>query len=218
MREIQAFKKQRKEVATFTADLCHTLVMWAWSRQPGDVVFDEEVEEYLVEAAIKQAENFHVSIPLIPPAEYPIKLARMAVACAAFFFSTNHTGSSVIVKKEHVDLVCEFINNIYSSNSMKFHIYSKQMLSKEKVGNIDEIKNIVTTPEIRDMLLALDGITPIDIETIFQIDRDEIKTFLYTLQKNNCLLKRGHVFIKTTAFLHVLGTMTEFKGEEKPAF
>jgi len=68
--------------------------------------------------------KYSSNIPLVEMAEQRIKVARMAVALAARLFSTED-GEKILVKKEHVEFIGNFLDTIYSKPSMSYDLYSE---------------------------------------------------------------------------------------------
>jgi len=77
------------------------LVMWAWSRTEDQVSFSDEAREAVWEESQELARDFSTDIPIFPPNESHIRLARLSVALAARLFSTKD-GINLDVKQEHV--------------------------------------------------------------------------------------------------------------------
>ena len=128
---------------TYTTDLCHDLVMWAWSRRPDQVVIPEKTEEAILHGSYLLSRAFDEGIPLIVETEMRIKIARLSVACAARLFSHDGTGEKILVDKTHVEIVVERLFQIYESHSVGYDAWTKQKRS----GNLGE--------EIDDVLHAL---------------------------------------------------------------
>lgn len=206
MNQLQSTGK--REVTKFTSEMCHNLIMWAWSRKQSDVVFNQDAEDLIIELSEAQVSKYHVSIPLVPPAEQSIKLARVSVAIAAMFFSTDATGNKVIVTTEHVKLAAEFFDEIYSMNSMGFDKYSNYMYSKDRIKDVDEVRAMGISESTKDLLLNIDKLSIQQIGTVFNTaDRDYIKDVTFRLLKNNAIKPYGtNLYMKTPAFVKFLCT------------
>ena len=101
------------------------LVLWAWSRKSDMVEFTPKATEECMAVAGRMAKKFAAAIPLAQPAEQRIKIARMAVACAALTFSTRD-GERLIVLPEHVKWVEAFLDKAYCKPSMGYDLFSLQ--------------------------------------------------------------------------------------------
>ena len=107
----------------FSGEVCRSLILWAWSRTPEDVLINAEVEEQILRESVALSEKYSASIPLVEPADMRLKLARLAVSCACRCFSCNDEGK-VVVLPEHVDFVVDFLKQCYDSPYMSYDSYS----------------------------------------------------------------------------------------------
>lgn len=116
---------------THTSDLCHSLLLWAWSRRANQVLFSREAESLCLTYAEGMGEAYTSSIPLVESGDQRLKLARLAASAAARVFSTNATqtgdwlpGSLLIVQPEHVEFVYHYLREMYRKPSMAYDEYS----------------------------------------------------------------------------------------------
>lgn len=108
----------------YTSDLCKLLILWAWSRKPEDIEFEDEAVRLILEYAIEMGEMYSSQVPLVEGANQRIKIARLAVATAARLFSTDEQGEKVIVKPCHVRFVYDYLDQIYSKPSLNYKGFS----------------------------------------------------------------------------------------------
>jgi len=220
-KEINKLKRDgKKKAVKFTSDVCHNLIMWAWSRKMSDIEFADKSEDLILEVSESQTDKYHISIPLVPTAEHAVKLARMSCAIAAMFFSTDDKGNKLIVKEHHVKLARIFLDNIYSTPSMKFDVYSSYMKNKDKIKNPEELKKLGISEDARDLLLNIDKINQRQIETIFNcLDKDVARETMFVLLKNNALKPYGtNLYTKTPAFIKFLTKETFSSAREANIF
>jgi 5S rRNA maturation endonuclease (ribonuclease M5) len=120
---ITEINKKHDEVIkhVYTSELCHNLLLWIWSRQADQVKFTPEAEAHVFQCAIKLGNKYQSSIPLVEHAEQRIKLARLSVAIAGRTFSTPD-GINLIIQKEHVQFIYEFLDRVYSKPVMGYDI------------------------------------------------------------------------------------------------
>jgi hypothetical protein len=111
---------------TFVSALCHDRVLWVWSRRPDQVQFQPDAERHLLRRALEQGQKYRYAseVPLVEPNEQRVKLARLAVAAAAVFFSSDESGERIIVEMEHVELAYQFTERIYAKPSLAFEEYT----------------------------------------------------------------------------------------------
>lgn len=114
----------------FNSELCNNRVMWAWSRKPDDIKFDEDATDLILKLATEMGNRYSSAIPIVEAADQRLKLARLAIACACCVFSST-TGEDVVVKKEHVQFVANFMDRMYSSKSFGYDRLSE----KDKVNS-----------------------------------------------------------------------------------
>lgn len=115
----------REDVAhTFTPELCHALVLWAWSRKPEQVIFEAGCEDFILQAATEISQTYSSEIPIVERSEQRIRLARLACAMAARLFSTPD-GEALLVRAEHVQLVLDFLKAAYCASAMRYDKYSR---------------------------------------------------------------------------------------------
>ena len=212
-KDINTKKSERRKVKTFTSELSHALIMWTWSRKCQDISFTEEAEREIMKLSSLQVEKFHISIPLVPPAEHAIKLCRIGSAFACMFFSTNETGIKVIVKKNHIIMAYRFLENLYTNKSMRFDEYSKMMYAKDRIKDVGQIKALRITEDTKGLLLSMDKMNQRHIETIFNcLDKDMTRMTVFTLLKNNAIKPYGtNLYVKTPAFIRFL-TSEQFRN------
>ncbi len=207
-KDINTKKSERRKIKTFTSELSHALIMWTWSRKNQDISFTEDAEKEIMKLSTLQVEKFHISIPLVPPAEHAIKLCRMGSAFASMFFSTNDTGVKVIVKKNHIIMAYRFLEKAYNHKAMRFGEYSRMMYAKDRLKDVGQIKALKMTEDTRDLLLSMDKMNQRHIETIFNcMDKDMTRMTIFTLLKNNAIKPYGsNLYTKTPAFIKFLTT------------
>ncbi len=128
----------------YTADLCRSLILWAWSRRPDQVTFEPEAVDAILEAATVMGLRYHASIPLVEPSDQRLKLARLAVAAAARTFSSDEQGETIVVRPEHVRFVVGYLTRVYNAASMSYGEYSEQM-SKGETLTEDEDNRVRST-------------------------------------------------------------------------
>ena len=85
----------------YTSDLCNKLVMWAWSRKAGNIIFDDGVEDFILLRSIEMANIYTPNYPLILGSTIRLKIARLSIALAARLFSTKD-GINIFVTEHHV--------------------------------------------------------------------------------------------------------------------
>jgi hypothetical protein len=137
-------------VPRYRSDLCRALVLWAWSRRPDQVDFDDAATELILSTATRMGRTYHSSIPLVEPADQRLKLARLSAAAAARVYSSDASGDRLVVREEHVAFVAQYLDRIYEAPSMAYLEYSEAMRHGEELTD-DE------TRQVRDAIALWNG-------------------------------------------------------------
>jgi hypothetical protein len=112
----------------YTSDLCSQLVAWAWSRKPEQIVWEEDVEEFVLETAESFGNAYVPEPPLVQAENVRVKLARISVAIAARTFSTDETGELLVVGQQHVEAAVELLDTLYGMESFGYKAFSRKVL------------------------------------------------------------------------------------------
>lgn len=110
----------------YTSELCRLNVLWAWSRRPEDIEFEQDAVDAILDNAIMMGQKYNSSIPIVEAADQRLKIARLAVAAACRVYSTED-GIKVIVKKEHVEYAVGYLEKVFSTKSFGYNKYSENM-------------------------------------------------------------------------------------------
>lgn len=194
---------------TYTTELCHQRVMWAWSRNAEDVEFDEDAQTLVLRRATEQGIKYQYTteIPLVEPNEQRIKLARLAVAAATMFFSTDASGERVMVRSEHVEFAYQFLEQMYAKRSLAFDEYAEQKRRTNEVANEHAVAAIVRrTSGAAQQMMEQQQFTQRDLNEILGYDdRDELQRAVRTLRSSGFLHRYGSSFyVKTPAAIRWL--------------
>lgn len=204
----------------YTSELCHQLVLWAWSRRADQVHITKEAEHACLEGASAMSRLYSSHIPLVEPAEQRIKIIRLATAAACRVFSTTD-GETVTVGAEHVRYAVDLLNQLYNSPSMNYGAYSKAKLAEAELKDPVAMKALVVEhgAPLVEGLLAQSYYHLQDFEDIFNMEKRELKPIIATLIRNRALKKANTVYVKTPAFIQLLrkiasnGALKEIKEE-----
>lgn len=117
-----------------TRELCSSLVTWAWSRTPDQVVWNPGVERHVLAAAERLGGRYIADPPLIQSENVRVKLARISVAIAARLFSHDGSGTSVVVMQEHVDTAVAFLDLLYGKRWFGYADHSRKEIASRKAA------------------------------------------------------------------------------------
>lgn len=204
----QNVRDTKTEAQVYSGDLCHDLVMWAWSRRPEQVMFTKEAEETVLKLAADMSARYSSAVPLVEPAEQRIKLARLSVACAARLFSTDD-GDTVIVKPAHVEYVHRFLESLYTSPAMGYLAYSKLKNMELTLKQEPEVRNIVSTHGVSfvEGLLERQYLRLTDIEDLLGMEKKDAKILISQLVQQRALKHYNTAYVKNPAFIQLLRKM-----------
>ena len=192
---------------TYTGDLCKALILWAWSRKPADIVFEEDAEGEILSHAIQMGKQYSTRIPLVEPANQRIKLARLSIAIAVRIYSTDDAGQKVIVKAEHVKFARQYLEEIYSKPSLAYTAYSRQEKDAEKLASkhIDEVSNFCELfPDVADIFMRQNFIKGQELEEQLAVDRNTAREHLHLLSRTRMIERTTYGYRKSPTFIAIL--------------
>lgn len=208
----------RNRVSTphrYTSAKCKNLVLWAWTREVKEIEFTEDAEAACFELALKMCEKYCSDFTLVHPSEQRIKLARLACALAARLYSTPD-GRKLIVHKNHVKYIHDYLNRIYDSKYFKYDTWSVNQTAGSKIIDVEAVEEFCESIghygcgkflEIKDFRLK-------DIEEYLGISTDEAKAKLSKLLLNNAMSRgKRDAYKKSPEFNEMLRTYAEKKIE-----
>ena len=197
---INAARPPRAE-HTHTAEACSALVTWAWSRKRDDVVWDTGVERFILQQAEALGARYIADPPLIQPENVRVKLARLAVACAARLFSHDGTGEKVFVTRAHVRAAVEFIDGLYGMRWFGYADHSrKELRAKAAAQNsanecrrwllerdrvLTTLKTVINDTQFRSR----------DLEEFGGVDKEEAATYVGELLRMGMIRRRSKGYI-----------------------
>jgi len=185
----------------YTSELCNLLTKFAWSRRKEDIFISKPVEDYILIKANELSKKYSSIIPLVNNAEARIKIAKMSVALAVRLFSYDEAKKKVVVKKEHIDYIVNFLNYIYSKPSMGYDIYSEQRNKENMITDEDYLKEIIKTKEVVNILLDNNRFTTNDLVDIFGVEKKEAKEIAGKLIRMRAIKKSYSAYIKNPSFI-----------------
>lgn len=210
----------RKVKHVYTSDLCRRLILWAWSRTPSQVHFTTEAKQACYDNALAMSKKYSSSIPLVEPADQRLKLARLATSLAARTFSASEDGQSIVIQKVHVDYVAGFLEHLYTNRYMAYDTFSEVRAADAELMYPEVITEQITklpypVETIRG-LLRTTAIREDDVASLGGCDRDQAKSIVAMLVRNNALRRARDGHYKTGAFIEFLKNF-RLNGSSEPA-
>ncbi len=210
----------RKRVTTphvYTSELCRNLVLWAWTREPEEIKITQEAEDECYELGEKMCKKYSSDFTLVNSSEQRTKLARLSTALSARLYSTTN-GKDLIVHKNHVRYIYEFLNRIYDSKYFKYDTWSVNQTAGSKLINEAEVAEFCVSigPYGCMKFLEQRGMTLQDIENFLGISHDEAKVRLSKLLLNNAMKRfKGNHYSKSPEFNHMLAKYGQLPDNTK---
>jgi hypothetical protein len=178
---------------------------WCWS-STAKVVFEEDALTYLLESATELYNLFFSEeIPLVS-IDQKWKLARLSIAAAYLTLSTEDF-ESLVVTRDHVGLIVDFMKNEYSAAGLNILAQETRFekLSVEDVKLLllkitGEIKNAVEIDVIVDILKYVvlhSRFTKEELKIRFSLAENNQARPLLAVLKGEELLKTGRGFYAT---------------------
>jgi hypothetical protein len=157
--------------------------LWVATRKPEHVIFAEDTESYIWEKSEELNNLFESNFPLFTTTTSQ-KLARFSVALASLLVSTDELNESIIVKKDIVDYVYNWLISIYDNNIFKLREYKKEY---DRYNNINEaeIKELerlyVKNSVLLDYLSSQSSTTQQNMRSISGLEMNDFTIVLNTL-------------------------------------
>jgi hypothetical protein len=185
--------RHKKKKHTYTSELCNELILWVWSRKPNQIEWQKEAYDLVYKMATIMGEKFHDDPPLIQRTNAREKIARLAVAVAGRLFSTED-GETLIVKTEHVEAACEFLERIYSQDNFGYLRRSKRIQRNREIARSHrkQVKRFLKSyPRLLEFFLDKHGesFRSPDLEEMAHMTRDEVSTVLGYLSDTKMIKK-----------------------------
>jgi len=209
--EINRIDHEKYE-SKYTRELLRTVVLWAWSRKPEQIVFTQKCTEYTLGAAIELSQQFSATIPLIQGENVRFKIAKLAAAIAARCFSTED-GVSLVVKEKHAQLAVKLMHRFYSKPSMGYKQFSDIEIGTKVLTNQKDLDEFFKTwpdhmrSQLVDGLLSSDRFGVRELQDWCNVDGNIAKKFVGTFVRCNAVkqLANGNgLYVKKQAFITYL--------------
>jgi hypothetical protein len=176
-----------------------------------EVEFEEEAINKILEEATNLYHDFYCDSIPICSIDLKYKLARLAASLAILTLSINEDFQKVIVKKEHVEYLVNFIKEEYSKAGLgalakeeRYEMPSEEDVKAliEKIMIETEIKNEEKILEIIKYIVLKQRITKEELKTQFSLaDKNELRPLLAILS-NEGLIKIGKGYYITPKLIN----------------
>jgi 5S rRNA maturation endonuclease (ribonuclease M5)/predicted transcriptional regulator len=184
----------------YTERACHELVMFAWSRKPENIKFENDAVQRILEVSNEFAKTFSKAIPLVQGAEIRVKIARLSVALATRLYNVDKTGENVIVTKDFVDYIRQYLMHIYSKDGFDYLEYSIQRKKEATLEDKEFIRNLVNEDTVT-VLIDSPQFSISDLCDILDKDRSEVRGIVSKLMRIGAIRKRYSLYRQTPALI-----------------
>lgn len=197
---------ERKVESIYTAERCHNLVLWCWSRKANQIKIKPEAAKEMICVAEMLCDKYSTDIPIITMSEQKVKIARLSVALAARLFNTDESFQNIIVEPEHARFIGEFLDRVYSKPSFSYDIWSRNKQAATRLVSEEEVLTRLRPygAGVINCFLDMKQIRVADIEEILGTSREDAKDLVSFLVKQRAIFKSYTFYQKLPAFIAVL--------------
>ena len=213
--------KRSKDIVVphiYTSDLCHNLVLWAWSRDPKHVEWVGDAEDEVFRLSQEIGERYDSDMYLVESNDMRNKLARVSCAVAARVFSTDERCIKLRVTSAHVRFAADLFDRCYGRNnpksSMKYHQYAKAWQDRNNLNaqKQAEFKEIIkgfdgNREDVLNALLDINDFRKTDLSDQLAMPKLEFEEFWTFLLRRNLVIRRGNMYRKTGPFNDFLNSL-----------
>jgi hypothetical protein len=175
------------EIDAYDSEVYANLIKWVWTRTSEQIIFENGVEEYIVQIASELNEKYDTDIKLFG-AEAWKKIARVATACAACTFSCTSDFSSVVITKQHVDWASDFLCRNYDNHTFRLAEYVKE---RRSYNETNEAVNTVVAGICRSNAMVvktiLNSVSPVpmgNLQAVSGLERNPFSELVNKLSSN----------------------------------
>lgn len=122
------------------------LIYWAWSRRPDQVIWEDGMRKYITHMANDLNKRYNTSFSNFGKEAWT-KIARLSVAVAAATFSASPDGECIVVTREHIDWVQNFLMECYFNDVFNHerYVYNKRLVTETNDATIAKVKALMTS-------------------------------------------------------------------------
>ncbi|MFW6141769.1 MAG: hypothetical protein ACOC53_04340 [Candidatus Saliniplasma sp.] len=221
------FKRQEWKEPEIDSDLVRDNILWVWSRNPDQVVINENTEERISKASMELSDKYAVdSVPLISN-DIDKKLARLSTALAGLLHSTDEEHEKIVVKSGHVKFIQDYLERIYSSENCMLDEYADK---KRRANNLSDDQFEIIFDELADegeymeeilnVLMDHDTIRLSELKASVGSSEKTIGNKIKVLKKHHLIRSTRHGYKKRPKFVRFLKRLPKEFGKvllERPS-
>lgn len=156
---------------------------WITSRQADNVIYADGVEAYIWDKAETLNHQFECNFPLFGVTS-SLKLARFCVAMASLLMNVDESFENIVVTKEIVDYVCEFLTHVYTEPWFRLDKYKQEYDAYNTVSaeDIAELQHLYPANAVTiDFLSSTSKTSRNNLRTISGLDGDRFNPIFSNL-------------------------------------
>lgn len=193
------------------AELYNHKIQWVATRKNSDVIYADDSDSYIWERAQYLNEMFESNFPLFGTTTDQ-KLARFAVALAALIVNTDSSFEKVVVTREIVDYVVNFLISIYDNPVFKLKEYKQEFenyskLSPEELQSLQDLypKNATTL----DFLVNQSSTSRTNLRTVSGLENDQFTKVFNRLVRDKFIRLQGEMVYPTQKYREGMGKINK---------
>lgn len=195
----------------YTAELWRKLILWIWTRQVDQVVFEDGYREDCLERAKKLYNTFTEAIPLVDSGSMRHKLTKIAIAIAAMTYNTDGDNyEKLLVQKVHLEYAHDFLVRIYSTEACGYKTfsdddkYSRVLREADKKYLKGRLLQMKWPRDIVEQLLHAEEIDRNDLMDWCDLIQEMAQSLLGDFVRKRALFRNGYRYERSPGFTRFL--------------
>lgn len=188
---------------------------WVYTRLPENVQFAEDVEGYIWEKAEYLNSLFESNVPIFGTTTSK-KLARFSVALASLITNTDKTGENIIVTKEVVDYITNWLEEIYSNKHFKLDSVKEEWesYSSYTTAQLRELEELYAENNtLIDHLSTTSDTTQGNLKSVSGLNNDAYNIVFQALTRIKAVRISGNRIYPTEKFRKMYEVMDKTKSK-----
>ena len=193
----------------FPKEVYETRIRWIWSREPEQIIIDQETGYYILEQANQLNQIYDCHIKIFGTEAWK-KITRLAVAIAGYLVSTDDDYENIILTKDHVDYAITFLKRIYDNPTFKLREYVEHerkyvQVDDEAIANLQDI--YVKYPSLILYLEQASNATKNMLGAASGLGNDDLNRAINRLTRGLFVKFQNHDIIPTERFRLALASI-----------
>lgn len=177
-------------------------IKWVATRKVEDVVFADGSDSYIWERAQELNQLFESNFSLFGTTTDK-KLARFSVALASLLMSTDANYDKVVVTKEIVDYMVQFLISVYDNNVFKLKEYKREFDSYSGITSVElnELQKLYPkNATMFEFLINQSSTSRANVRVISGLENDDFTKIFNQMTKHRFIRLSGETVFPTEKF------------------